>query len=192
MGGYNIKLSGILRHNAIKLGLKVASDGYIEVNELLKLKLLKGCTEEALREIVKTDKKTRFSLCENDGKLYIRANQGHSGDVAKCLDPEQYTQVITTPIEPCIHGTYSEFLPSIMSQGLSKMSRAYIHCAAGLPHEVKSGMRKDCDVFIYVDMKKAMADGIEFRMSANDVILTKGINGYLPPKYFEVKKKNIK
>ena len=189
MNKYSIKLSGLLRHNGVRMGLRFTKAGYVEVSQLLELKQLHGCTEELIREIVKNDKKTRYSLCVIDDKLHIRANQGHSGEVAKLLDPEEYTELICSPIVPCIHGTYSEYLPSILSKGLSKMSREYIHCAAGLPDEVKSGMRKDCDIFIYIDMEKAMADGIEFRRSMNDVILTKGVNGYLAPKYFEVKKK---
>ena len=186
MDRYSKTLTWLLRHAVEEMGLHMSEDGYVCVDELLALNQLAGCSEETIREIVKKDSKTRFSLREEENKIYIRANQGHSGKVAKQLDPEKYTKLILQPIHPCIHGTYSRCLESIKKKGLMVMDREYIHCAAGLPHEVKSGMRTNCDVFIYIDMKKAMADGIEFRLSDNGVILTKGVNGVLDPKYFNI------
>lgn len=67
------------------------------------------------------------------------------------------------------------------------MNRNHIHLAPGLPEEsqVISGMRSNCNVFIFIDGDLAMKDGIEFFKSANNVILTKGMNGLLPLKYFK-------
>lgn len=45
-------------------------------------------------------------------------------------------------------------------------------------------MRGSCDIIIEIDMMQAIKDGIEFYISDNSVILTEGINGVLPPKYF--------
>ena len=74
-----------------------------------------------------------------------------------------------------------------MSQGLNKMGRTHIHFAIGYPGEkqVISGMRTSCNVIVEVNVPKAMADGIEFQRSSNDVILSKGFNGIIPPKYFK-------
>ena len=44
---------------------------------------------------------------------------------------------------------------------------------------------KSCDIFIEIDMKKAMEDGIKFYKSNNGVILTNGINNTLENKYFK-------
>ena len=43
-------------------------------------------------------------------------------------------------------------------QGLSKMNRTHIHFASGLPQDqqVLSGMRGDCEVYIYIDLAKAL------------------------------------
>ena len=49
---------------------------------------------------------------------------------------------------------------------------------------VISGMRTS-EVMIYVDMAKAMADGIKFLLSDNKVILTTGVDGFLDRKYFK-------
>lgn len=46
-------------------------------------------------------------------------------------------------------------------------------------------MRRTCDVYITVDMFTAIKDGIDFYISSNNVILTEGIDGVLPPKYFK-------
>lgn len=94
------------------------------------------------------------------------------------------------------------------SEGLKVMGRHHIHCASGLFGEEgvtsgrsrprcrlasflsmkrisPSGMRASCDLFVYINITKALADGIVFERSANGVILTKGQNGALEPKYFE-------
>jgi len=52
--------------------------------------------------------------------------------------------------------------------------------------DVISGMRKNCNVFIYVDLKKALEDGFSFFRSQNGVILSPGNDrGILPIRYFE-------
>ena len=52
-------------------------------------------------------------------------------------------------------------------------------------------MRGSCDIYIEIDLFSAMKDGINFYISTNNVILTEGIDGALPFKYFSrVVKKN--
>jgi 2'-phosphotransferase len=46
-------------------------------------------------------------------------------------------------------------------------------------------MRGSCDFIIEIDMAAAIKDGIKFFISTNNVILTEGIDGTLPPKYFK-------
>ena len=66
------------------------------------------------------------------------------------------------------------------------MARNHIHFAKGMFGEkgVISGMRGSCDIFIEINLGKVIADGIPVYESTNGVILTSGIDGYLPPKYF--------
>lgn len=53
--------------------------------------------------------------------------------------------------------------------------------APGYPGgNVISGMRATCNAFIDIDMEKAMKDGVEFYLSKNNVILSRGINGLMP------------
>jgi 2'-phosphotransferase len=46
-------------------------------------------------------------------------------------------------------------------------------------------MRRNVNVIIFLDIKKALEDGIAFYISDNKVILTEGIDGVLPVDYFQ-------
>ena len=50
---------------------------------------------------------------------------------------------------------------------------------------VISEMRKNCEIFIYINIVKAMNDGIVFYKSSNGVILTSGKNCILSNIYFK-------
>lgn len=101
-----------------------------------------------------------------------------------------FSQCHTTfqPKYKCVvHGTYFKCWPQIRSDGLSCMTRQHIHFAKGTLQDpsVISGLRKNVDIHIFIDLPKALNDGIKFYESENGVILTPGNhNGYLEPKYF--------
>jgi len=124
--------------------------------------------------------------------LCIRANQGHS---ITGLNFEE----LLTPILPnelaalhtIIHGTYKDVWEEhIRHEGLHRMKRNHIHFAPGLPgstNEVISGMRKSCEIFIYINGKACADDGVKFYRSSNGVLLTPGAteDGTLPIIYFK-------
>lgn len=86
-----------------------------------------------------------------------------------------------------IHGTYYKNWNNIKKIGLSHMNRLHIHFARGLPHDdrIISGIRKSAQIYIYVDLKRALNDGIPFYKSSNDVILSTGnAEGIIENKYF--------
>ncbi|CAB4429667.1 unnamed protein product [Rhizophagus irregularis] len=181
-------LSNVLRHNAIKEGLKIRPDGYVKVDDLMRLPRFRGTTFEKIQQVVNENDKQRFHLFERKSEgvstWWIRANQGHSMVGVKDLELIQITNPSEFP--QVIHGTNLESWRKIESHGLSKMNRNHIHFAVGRYGDanVTSGMRASCDVFIYVNVPKAMADNIKFSRSANGVILTEGIKGILEKKYF--------
>lgn len=104
-----------------------------------------------------------------------------------------------------VHGTFHSAWPAILeSGGLRCMGRNHVHFATGpsldsiLPRQadgtnaesttqglkelglnddgrVISGMRRDAQVLIYVDLKKALAAGCPFWRSENGVILSEGM-----------------
>ena len=145
-----------------------------------------GWTEADVRQVVVTCDKQRFALkVDAEGRLLIRANQGHSiPDVA--VEMEEILSAADAPPK-VIHGTSLAAWEAIREQGLSRMGRQHIHCAAGEPGDagVISGMRRACQIFIYIDVAAALADGFKFYRSANNVILCPGNTaGILPPRYF--------
>jgi hypothetical protein len=68
------------------------------------------------------------------------------------------------------------------------MNRNHIHFAQGLPgtQGVISGARKDASILIYIDVPAAMAEGYQFFVSSNGVVLCPGDStGFLPTKFFK-------
>jgi 2'-phosphotransferase len=126
---------------------------------------------------------------DNKMVLCIRANQGHS---INFVDPDLLLQRLEPTelmkIPTVVHGTYMDAWKSIQNQGLKRMKRNHIHFATGLPKDngVISGMRKSCQVYIYIDAKKCAEDGVVFYKSNNGVLLTAGPKdeGTLSSDYF--------
>lgn len=118
-------------------------------------------------------------------EYYIRANQGHSIEV-KDLELVEIKSSSDLPEGVAIHGTFKKNWPSIKSKGLDRVTRNHIHFSIGLPgsEHVKSGVRFNSEIFIFVDVDKAIQDGIKFYRSKNDVILSEGLNGIISSKYF--------
>ncbi|WVZ16293.1 hypothetical protein V8G54_009275 [Vigna mungo] len=46
-------------------------------------------------------------------------------------------------------------------------------------------MRRDVNVLIFIDVRKALEEGMKLYISDNKVILTEGFDGVVPPKFFE-------
>src|ERR1051326_7582848 len=74
-------LSLILRHEPERVGLKLDSAGWVQIDDLVGAVNHHGLrlTLEQLEEVVRTNEKQRFAFSE-DGKR-IRASQGHSVEV---------------------------------------------------------------------------------------------------------------
>ncbi|XP_027221764.1 tRNA 2'-phosphotransferase 1 isoform X1 [Penaeus vannamei] len=177
-------LSWLLRHGAAKEGLELLPGGWAKLDDVLKKPKFKRVTVQDIEEVVISCPKQRFGLKEEDGVYYIKANQGHSIQVE---DPELTEITLEDRVLEVVHGTYYRHWPSIKEQGLSRMNRTHIHFAPGLPGDsaVISGMRTSCQLYIWINLPKALEDGYKFYKSANNVILCPGNEeGFLPPKYF--------
>jgi RNA:NAD 2'-phosphotransferase (TPT1/KptA family) len=112
--------------------------------------------------------------------VLLRATQGHSIP----LDPFRlYKTVIKLSevdhLSPVIHGTYGRYLSSIAEQGLlpgglRRRGRRAVHfMAQGLKRsgEVRlSCVRRDADLFYYLDLEKWITDGKSAFLSANGVV----------------------
>jgi len=177
-------LAYLLRHGAQKESLPLRTDGFARVHDILARPNFNTVSFAQIRDIVSSNDKQRFTLREIEDQWYIRANQGHSmKDVSVDLVQVHDSGVFATPP---IHGTTMTPWQTIRKEGLKPMRRQHVHMAKGMVGEddVISGMRKSCTVFIYIDVARAMEDGMKFFVSSNGVILSSGIDGVIAPKYF--------
>jgi 2'-phosphotransferase len=178
-------LSWALRHGLIKLRLIPDSEGYVKLDDLLNKANQSHnnnpLTTDEVLNIVKNCSKQRFGVKTVDTEIFIRANQGQSKAVGSLINSDELLVKLNEPIEGVFHGTYKKHLDSIQSTGLNRMERKHIHLVKSV--NAISGQRTNCNMFVHVNMKQAMSDGIVFYESANGVILTEGLNGILPAKY---------
>lgn len=174
-------LSTLLRHQAKNQGYQIDSRGFVSVKEIIKK--CSTATLDDIKQITNTNDKKRFEIEERNDGCYIRAVQGHS---IPGINPD--LELITNPsqIPIVVHGTNHKAYQSIKETGLNKMGRTHIHFAHGTlaDRTVISGMRKTSNIMIFINVAKAMSDGIKFYKSSNGVILSEGINGVIDIKYF--------
>ncbi|KAJ0175917.1 hypothetical protein K1T71_008091 [Dendrolimus kikuchii] len=181
-------LSWLLRHGAIKEGFSPSSEGYLQVNHILQHKSFRGkYNREDIERIVLNNVKQRFKLRVNPqtNVLEIKANQGHS---IASIGVEDLKPILEPIYETVVHGTYLKCWPSVKQYGLSRMQRQHIHLAKGTPGNTNiiSGVRNNAQIYIFINLKKALNEGLKFYESENGVILTPGNDqGYLEAKYFE-------
>ncbi|KAG6750994.1 hypothetical protein POTOM_045511 [Populus tomentosa] len=181
----------ILHHKASELNLNMRSDGFVKVEDLLKLNMktfanvpLRSHTDDDVKEVgllillklVVTPHNEVLYLLEEGGELLIHANQGHSIKFSlngflmhvETVESESLLKAILSPkeITVCVHGTYKKNLDSILEHGLKGMQILHVHFSSGLPTcvEVISGMRWDVNVLIFLDVRKAL-EGININTS---------------------------
>ena len=185
-------LSQILRHGVVDEGLVdcLDAEGFVPLARVLALPRFRGIGADEIRALVAADRKGRFELRDRtDGTVHVRATQGHTlrGDV---LDDDAVATRLTrtSGIREAVHGTSMRAWERIRTHGLSRMRRRHVHMATGLPGdgEVRSGMRNDCEVAVWVDVERGVAEGVPFYVSANGVVLSpgEGDSGIVPARLF--------
>jgi putative RNA 2'-phosphotransferase len=161
-------LSRVLRHEPETIGLSLDKAGWVVVSELLWACERHGflISRQELEVVVADNDKQRFSFSE-DG-LQIRANQGHSVEVALGYQPLQ-------PPEILYHGTIERFLASIREKGLLKGRRHHVHLSPDVATAIKVGARRGKPVILMVKSGQMYRDGYIFYQSANGVWLTEHV-----------------
>jgi len=162
-------LSYVLRHNPYDFGLTLKDGGWANVEDVLKATKL---TMSELEEIVKTDKKKRYSF---DGNGNIRANQGHSIDVDMKFVP-------IFPPQKLYHGTSEDAQAIIYKDGIKKMQRQHVHCSTNIETAITVGQRHGHSIVFEIDAQQMHNDGYAFFQSENGVWLT----DYIHPRYIKV------
>lgn len=169
-------ISLILRHEPSAIGIELEYNGaWADTNALIDGINRTGryrIDMKTLEEIVSTDNKQRYSF--NDDKTKIRANQGHSVDVNMGFSEK-------IPPEILYHGTAEHFVESILSEGLKKMSRQYVHLSKDEETASKVGIRHGKLRIFRVLSGEMYRQGYKFYCSDNGVWLTDNV----PPNFLE-------
>ena len=168
-------LSKHLRHQPERLGLTLASGGWVEVDALLAACRDKNfpIARAELEEVVAGNDKQRFSF-DLTGQL-IRANQGHSVEVDLQLEP-------ATPPATLYHGSSERSLDSILANGLRRMARHHVHLSSDVATAKQVGARHGRPVVFAVNAAMMVENGFEFYRSANGVWLVESV----PPEFLRL------
>lgn len=172
-------VSYILRHHPESFDLKLAADGSLNLNDLVKALKRKfpELDREDLIQLVENDPKGRFSLLKSGER--IRANYGHSIDE---VDPD-YEEV--KPPKYLYHGTTPKVRNKILREGLKPMGRNYTHLSATVEEAVKVGQRRTNSPLIFkINAEQAFEDGLKFYKTGEDIYLIDQV----PVKYLEILK----
>ncbi len=161
-------LSLVLRHKPEEIGLVLDQNGWASIDELIALANANGTklSRPQIESIVANSDKQRFAISPDGTK--IRANQGHSVDIALGLAPQ-------TPPEHLYHGTAARFLDSIRASGLHSASRQHVHLSSDLATAEKVGSRHGKPVVLTVESGQMARDGHLFYVSENCVWLTDAV-----------------
>ena len=160
-------LSLILRHHPEVIGISLDTHGWADVDELIAgIAQKKKFNREILEEIVRTDKKQRYSFSEDGTR--IRANQGHSVQVDLELQPIE-------PPDLLWHGTAEKYADSIEKTGLKPGSRMYVHLSPDIETAVAVGKRHGRPIVYEVKSGQMYRDRFSFYRSVNGVWLTHNV-----------------
>jgi len=155
----------VLRHDPGRIGISLASDGWVEVKTLLSALSRHGraLSRHELAAVVATNDKRHFVFDETGAR--IRASQGHGVAVDLGYAP-------AVPPETLFHGTVAPALEGIRRQGLRAMARHHVHLSADYETAVRIGGRRGKPVVLRVRAGAMHAAGHVFFLSANGVWLT--------------------
>lgn len=180
-------LSLVLRHKPQILGLKMNSEGWVDVDELIRefnvyqkadskdSKFgLSPLTKPILDEIVAKNNKKRFAYSKDGWS--IRASQGHSVDIDLKLNPK-------IPPECLFHGTAKQFVDPILKSGLKRMKRKHVHLSSTEDTAIKVGSRHGKPQVLRIRAREMQKDGFDFFLSDNGVWMVDEV----PAKYIDIK-----
>ena len=159
-------MSKALRHQPERIGITLAPDGSVALDELICALNRRGgwprmITVADVMQVVEHGSKQRFAV--EGGR--IRARYGHSVPLA--IDYER-----AEPPAVLYHGTSERFLDDIMTEGLLPMGRQVVHPSADVETALIVGRRhRGKTVILRVDALRAAHDGIRFYRGNSDTWL---------------------
>lgn len=166
-------LAYLLRHHPEDAGLKMDSEGWVNVAQLVH-NTGGRFTFDMLGEIISGDRKGRYSF--NKDKTKIRANQGHSAGV--CHITFQRIDHLNQRI--LYHGTTEKVSGKIAQEGIRPMGRQYVHLSGDRNTAENVALRRNNRIVVLeVDAGRMLDDGVPIYRSDNGVWLA----DYVDPKY---------
>lgn len=169
-------MAGALRHFPEKFGLKMDSQGFVNLRDFVNALKLHQRRYHWLRPhhiiaIIETDPKGRYQL-SND---MIRATYGHTIEVDLRLPTDEIPEKLYYPTTP-------EEADIILETGIKPSDRKFVHLSKTYKDAVIAGsVRTDTPIILEVDAKRAIADGIVIQRAGKTVFLVDGI----PPHYLK-------
>eukprot|EP01042_Synura_sphagnicola_P035383 gene35383-45321_t len=118
--------------------------GWTSIDELIAKSKAAGTrfSRDDLMHVVETSDKKRFSLSD-DGQR-IRAAQGHSVALELGLLPQEPPSIL-------YHGTATQFVDSILSEGLKPRARQHVHLSADEATALHVGQRHGKPLILQVE-----------------------------------------
>lgn len=167
-------LAYILRHNPSAANVELDKSGYADVEKLIDGIRLSGRQTNLsdLERIVSTDSKGRFSF--NADRTKIRANYGHSV-------PVEIERKEVVPPSVLYHGTAEKYLDGILTEGIKKQSRNFVHLSGDRETALGVGARHGKAVVLKIFAMDMYEDGCKFFRSESGVWLT----DFVPCEYIE-------
>lgn len=143
-------LSKHLRHQPERIGLVLDTQGWTEIDTLLRATAAHGfpITREELDHVVATNDKKRFAI---EGTR-IRASQGHTVEVDLDLP-------VAEPPAYLYHGTVADRLAAIRAEGLRPMARHHVHLSPDRETATRVGARRGRPIVLSVDSRRHASRG---------------------------------
>lgn len=170
------EVSYALRHAPWEYELELDKNGWVPIDQLLQAfhQSVKWQSVELdnLKIMIEKSEKKRHEIKEDS----IRALYGHSV-------PMKVVKEEAIPPKFLYHGTAHDFLSEIEKNGLSPMSRQYVHLSEDIETANLVGKRKDKHpIILAINTENARAKGIKFYLGNEKVWLADSI----PSEFIEV------
>lgn len=153
------RLAYLLRHSSLP-----DMQGWIQVSDLI---ARHGFTTEMLKDIVYNDESGRFEF--SGDKSAVRTKYGHTNHV--------YIEMpAVVPPRRLYHGTSDKAAGKILSEGIARMNRHYVHLSETVAKAIKVGERHGTPVVLTIDTEAMYRDGHKFHNPTAGVWLTSHID----------------
>ena len=91
-----------------------------------------------------------------------------------------------------IYGTYRKVMEPITNQGLSRMGRNHVHFGTSDSFKGNlSGFRSNSELLVYLNLEKAIDEGLKFYISKNNVLCPGDEKRFIQSKYFKYIKERV-